>query len=296
MRKFKFLSVFVLLSLLLSAGLSGGISQEPVPYTTSDAKTMAYILDLLRRWGYEETLRSLWFDTSPRCSTTPKGETTPQPITLKVGDGITYGIAVDPETLELIGGVEYDYTSPTGIRAYVALNQEALVQLENTGVKTLQVQVVFNRPLSQADFERFVAEAGLEVESYSLRAVDAGGQRVTIYGGPDGARLVPADLLDQITEDVQDRGGGRLQGWITVEGTLPTANARWVVAHPDVFLLDVMETVVNRSLTKKKLAEMGLPGDIRRAYLTGQIRPSFNHPPLFWFLQDLGLVESALQQ
>ena len=55
MRKLKFLSVFVLLALLLSAGLSEGRAQEPVPYTTSDAKTLAYILDLLRRWGYEET-------------------------------------------------------------------------------------------------------------------------------------------------------------------------------------------------------------------------------------------------
>ena len=219
----------------------------------------------------------------------------PQPITLEVGDGVTYGVAVDPETLELIGGVEYDYTSPTGIRAYVALNQEALVQLENTGAKTLQVQVVFKRPLSQADFERFVAETSLDVESYSLWAVEADGQRVTIYGGPDGARLVPADLLDQIITDVQKRGAGRLQGWITAEGNLSIANARQVSAHPDVFLLDVMETIVNRSLTREKLAEMGLPKDVQQAYLTGQIRVSFNRPPLFWFLEDLGLVRSVLQ-
>ena len=219
----------------------------------------------------------------------------PQPITLEVSDGITYGVAMDPETQELISGVEYDYTSPTGIQAYITLNREALTQLENAGTKTLQVQVVFNHPLSQADFERFVAEAGLEVASYSLRAIDAGGQRVTIYGGPDGARLIPADLLNQITGDVQDRGGGDLQGWITVEGTLPTANAQRVITHPDVFLLDVMETVVNRSLTKEGLAEMGLPRDIQQAYLTGQIRPPFNRPPLFWFLEDLGMVKSVSQ-
>lgn len=219
----------------------------------------------------------------------------PQPITLEVGDGVTYGVAVDSETLELIAGVEYDYTSPTGIRAYVALNQEALVQLENTGVKTLQVQVVFNHPLPQADFEHFVAETSLDVESYSLRAVEANGQRVTIYGGPDGARLVPADLLDQIITDVQERGAGRLQGWITVEGTLPIANARQVSAHPDVFLLDVMETVVSRSLTREQLAETGLPRDTQRAYLTGKARPPFSRPPLFWSLEDLGLVRSVSQ-
>jgi len=71
-----------------------------------------------------------------------------QPITLEVGDGITYGEAMDSETQELIGEVEYDYTSPAGIQAYRTLNREALTQLKKAGIKTIQVQVFFNHTLS----------------------------------------------------------------------------------------------------------------------------------------------------
>ncbi len=216
----------------------------------------------------------------------------PRPIIEKESEGITYGVAVDPETGELTAGVTYDYDSLPGIQAYRAFNQAALTQLERSDLQTLLVEVVFNRPLSQAEFEHFVAETGLKVERYSLRAVQADGQRVTIYGGPpDDATLVSDERLAQVLQDIKDRADGHLQGWISVEGQLPTANARQVSVHPDVFLLDVVETVISQSLTPEKLSRAGVSPDLQRLYLTGEVRPSFSRPPLFWFLENLGLVK-----
>jgi len=217
----------------------------------------------------------------------------------EVGNGITYAVGLegtDPETWELVTSVTYDYDSLAGIQAYVAFNQAALAQLERSDLQTLQVEVVFNHPLSQADLERFVAETGLKVEQYSLRAVQSDGQRVTIYGGPpDDVNLVSDEQLAQVLQDIKDRADGHLQGWISVEGQLPTANAQQVSVHPDVFLLDVVETVISQSLTPENLSKTGMSKEIQQLYLTGKVRPAFSRPPLFWSLENLDLVKDGSQ-
>jgi hypothetical protein len=143
---------------------------------------------------------------------------------------------------------------------------------------TLEVQVVFRRPLTAAQFEHFVAKANLDVSGYTLRYLDNQGQRVTIMGGPDQGQLIPQDLLGIALKDLQQRTSGKLLGWIQAQATVTAKNYAALRDNPNVFLVDVSRSAI-RATFKDQADAADLPIDLIA-------------PQLYWKLEDLKLVSN----
>jgi hypothetical protein len=190
------------------------------------------------------------------------------------------------------GGVIFDDTSIEGVRKYVGFNQRSVRDLLTAGQTKFYVLVVFNRPLSRSEFEQFVNTYALQPYSYSIRTVAPDGMRGTIYGGPIDGNLIPDDLLNFTSKDVQERDGSTIKGWIEVSAIVGRQDLVEVIRDPLVYTVDVTETILRNSLTKSNLSAAGIDEQTIQAYLNDQSQIQMSRVPLFWFLEDYGLVSS----
>jgi len=175
--------------------------------------------------------------------------------------------------------VEYTTATAQQVQSVLATQRQLARELIASGTPSLDVTIVFRRPLNQADFERFVANASLgQVVGYTLRYIDNQGQRVTINGTPDNGVLVPQDMLNTALSDLQQRAPGKLLGWVEVQAAIASTSYDTIVKDKSVFLIDVSRSVI-RTVFKDEAGASALPIDL----IT---------PQLYWKLEDLRLVSN----
>jgi len=204
--------------------------------------------------------------------------------------GIQYGASYADGQLN--GGVLIDTTSVEGIRAYISFNLQNTHELLKTDRKLLYVHVVFNHPLSQDEFEQLVKAYALKPYAYSIRAIAPDSTRATIYGGPADGKLIPTDLLDMVSQDLQQRDGSTIKGWVEVSTIVQSADLVSLLSNPMVYTIDVTETLLRNAITFEKLQAVEVEDTVVQMYLKGQAQIQISRPPLYWFLEEYGLVTS----
>lgn len=188
------------------------------------------------------------------------------------------------------GSVVYDNTRVEGILNYVEFNQQTVSALLAAKQRQFYALVVFSRPLSRAEFENFASAYALRPTGYSLRARAPDGMRSTIFGGPVEGQLIPDELLKLATQDMEARDGTALTGWIDVSTVVDAKNLAQLVQDPLVYTVDVTETLLRNNITSAALSAAGADDTTLKAFHTGTLQVQMSRAPLFWFLEDLGLV------
>jgi len=207
--------------------------------------------------------------------------------------GVHYTVTFDPVLQKVDAIRNYDYLSASGVREYIAFNRARAEEYGRRTSGQLRVNVVFSRPLAQAEFEAFVHNYGLRVHRYTMRAVESSGARVTISGAPDDASLVPAPSLALALNDLSARGAAELKGWIEAEVTTDPPHLREMQAERDVFITELGHSLIFEALAPSVLRKAGATDETIRKVQgdpdsdTVQI----SGPPLYWFLEEAGLVE-----
>lgn len=204
--------------------------------------------------------------------------------------GVQYGLVYADGQLN--GAVTYDYSSMDGILKYVAFNRRTIERLLKSQQKEFRALVVFNRPLAQPEFEQFIASYKMEPYAYTLRAVSPDGMRTTIYGAPVNGELVPMDLMNLITNDVKQRDGTALRGWIDVSAKMPRKALTKLLKDNRVYTVDLTESVMLNSITTVKLDAANASQQLLQDFARGKPSIQVSRVPLYWSLEDFGLVSS----
>lgn len=220
-----------------------------------------------------------------------------------VDGSIQYGYGIELPTRFAGGMVEYDYQTVKGINDYVLFNQQQLNRLVQAGNESgnLMVRITFNQPLSQDDFIAFVEQYNLSVRSYIIWIENKDGTTTTIEGSPapnddasSATELVPAETLKRVIEDVRLRGGEESYHWVEVDGNLSLENAQEVAKDSRVFLVDVMESVIQEQFTDTVMKQAGIATEVRQAVLDegfAMSRPIY----LAWAIRNLGLMKGLVE-
>lgn len=205
-------------------------------------------------------------------------------VVAEVGEdmkGFTYqaGVVKSPEGSYLGVVIYYDFRSPDGVLAFAEGNNALATQLADS----VDVSVMFRRPLTPEEFGELVQDTGIAVHSYVLRAVESSGQRATIFGAPDGDELVPAGMLDVVGADLAEKDTQTgMRGIITVEASASPSQLAMLLANERVFTTDVSKAVAAQRaqalLRGRGVEAAGLPVDAHML------------PPLYWFLEDYGIA------
>lgn len=192
-------------------------------------------------------------------------------------DGWDYHAVADGGQLNVI--VNYDRLRPEGVNAFAQANRKLASQVQGS----TSVTGVFRRPLAVQEFEGLVKQTGLQVTSYTLRAVDTKGGRITIQGAPLKTELVPQSLLKATLANVQQRlPGAVLKGIVTVDASATQAQLKQLLADQRVFTTEVA-TAVAADRARATLASQGV--DVSRLTVHSRLAA-----PLFWFMENTGLV------
>ena len=118
------------------------------------------------------------------------------------------------------------------------------------------------------------------------------GTRSTIYGGPADGNLIPADLLNLVAQDIQQRDGSTIKGWIEVSTIVKRKDLVDLINDPAVYTVDVTESILRNSITSAKLSAAGANEGTVQAYTNDQMQIQISRLPVYWFLEDYGLVDS----
>ncbi len=206
--------------------------------------------------------------------------------------GVHYTATFDPVLQKVDAIRNYDYLSLSGVREYVAFNRARAEEYGRRTSGQLRVNIVFSRPLAQAEFEAFVRNYGLRVHRYFMRAVESSGARVTISGAPDDTSLVPAPSLALALSDLSVREATELKGWIEVEVTTDPPHLRAMQADGNVLVTELEHALLIDALTPSALRSVGATDEtIRRIQDDPDSETvQVSGPPLYWFLEDAGLV------
>ncbi len=191
--------------------------------------------------------------------------------------GWEYMAASTNEALEII--VNYEKLTPEGIKAFAEANRKLIDQIHGQ----VSVSVVFRRPLSINEFQALVGKSGLSVESYTMRAVDSAGQRITIQGAPDTKALVPQAMFNSMLTNIQSRSAGvSFRGIVTVNGIATPEQIKQLLADKRVFTTDVTQAIAaeraRAQLASQNTALAQLPVHARLA------------APLYWFMENTGIA------
>lgn len=191
-------------------------------------------------------------------------------------DGWMYSARVGDAFVEVI--VRYDI-SAQGIQKFSSANRKLVDQLSGASTAT----VVFARPLAVSEFTDLMQKSGGVVKSYTLRAIDQAGMRVTIQGAPKNSVLVPQGTLDgMISRLNRQSSGATLKGIVSVDVAATPIQLKQLLSDPRVFTADVT-SVIAVERTRGKLAATtsavaGLPIRIRQV------------TPLYWFMENAGIA------
>ncbi len=192
-------------------------------------------------------------------------------------DGWEYQAATDGSELSVV--VNYDRLTPGGVNAFGESNRRLVDQVEGS----VPVSVVFRRPLSVSEFEQLIQQAGLAVSTYTMRAVDDKGGRITIQGAPDKQMLVSQLLLKSTLARIEERlPGAEFKGVVTVDATATRAQLKRLLADQRVFTTDVTRAIAT-DRARSGFASRGV--DV--SHLPAQSRLV---GPLYWFMEDTGVA------
>lgn len=175
--------------------------------------------------------------------------------------------------------ISYSRNSKDDLVAYASTNQDLLYELVGQGAKVITGQIVFVRPLGPDEFTQIVSDYDVSVESYVLRGISNSGERITIFGAPSDAELIPSPTWQQSENILKAKNEQtRIAGVITVEGQIKTANAQRLLRDERVFVVDVSTEFVRRQLQVE--FEGNTPVRVDNLF------------PLYWFLEDYGIAKS----
>lgn len=192
-------------------------------------------------------------------------------------EGWNYLAAQDDDHISVL--INYEKLTPEGIKAFAAANRKLVEQLRGPA----SVAVVFQRPLSIDEFKYLVQQSSLQVESYTMRAVDVTGTRITMQGAPIGRELVPQDMFNATLAHVQSQSSGVVfKGVITVDGTATPAQLKQLLTDERVFTTDITRTVAVENARAQIAA--------RAANLKQLPIESRLVAPLYWFMEDTGVA------
>lgn len=258
--------------------------------------------------NYNKLLRKAWFllalavfgiltwflISNQRVTARPQEDGT---LILSVKDeatGVSYVIGVDNLNNEVNGMIEYDYNSADGLERYRLFNNQELTKiLQNTSeVEGIPVKIIFNTPLSQAEFAEFVKQYEVAVKKYIIYMLEPDGKIATIQGSPSDKELVPAEFFNIATTSISQEynSGAELIGWVEVDGTVQANRIPDLQTDQRIFLVDVMHFFLESKLTDSVLTEAGIAKDVRQELLELGFA-EIHQAPVVWNLYHLGLMQ-----
>lgn len=212
--------------------------------------------------------------------------------------GVRYWMALGSGGQDANIGVRYDYESRAGVEAYIAWNKSEAARLLNIDISTFWVLVNFNGPQPREAFEQFVKDYDMKVVEYVMRAVEPPtalmpeGNRVTVKGGPDNGVLIPDDLFNRMYGNVVGEHSAAFKGWITVRGGVDREGVQKLQSDPRVAVVEVIETIGRQAFLNNRDKLIAADPRLLQALDTDEpyFRIQLDVPPLYWKLEDLGLV------
>lgn len=192
-------------------------------------------------------------------------------------NGWKYHASLDPSTGVISAKTDFEWPSKASVGLTIATHKRIARDLVQQGID-IDATVIFRKPLSQEEFEQFIADTGMEVLDYVIRYVTVSDQRVTIFGTPNNSQLVASADLEVVLNDLAERDPGTVSGWIEVRGRLPATSYHLVEKKPYVYFIDVTRTAVHAVFKGQPNAENATVELIE--------------PQVYWMLEDLGLVNT----
>lgn len=192
--------------------------------------------------------------------------------------GWEYVAGVSDGKLNIV--VNYDKLTRGGIEAFAAANQQLVEQVHGP----VQVSVVFNRPLSIDEFKDEVTKSGIKINSYTMRAVEKNGNRVTLSGGPlpRAKSVALQDIGQQLPAALARFPDATFRGVVTVEATADQSQLKQLLADGRVFTTDVTQAIATdrarAKLVSANASVAQLPVESRIA------------APLYWFMENTGIA------
>ncbi len=197
--------------------------------------------------------------------------------------------APEPDGARIIYDVDYPRGTDVAVRAAAAAMNAGAAQLA-LGNAPFGATLVFARPLSTAEFGRFVAATGIAPRGSVVRAVQPDGVRVTMGVPPvwrrdaQGIMLIGQTAPGQVPfdqaglDDMQrNHPQDRVLGIVSTDVTLDAATYAKVQGSPQVFAVDVLQEVVLRAIQQR---HPGVPA----------AKISVRQSQLYWSMEDTGLT------
>ena len=202
---------------------------------------------------------------------------------------ILYFINLEDGVSPVIMVASREPKTPDDLRYYAQTSQTRGEALLQSGVNNLYVWVTFRRVLSIEEFKDFVAQYGLDVKHYTIRAYGEKGDRITIEGGPQDGVIVPA-MYDRVIESVQVHENGKAQigGVFDVKALVQSSAYRKLLVDSRVFIVDVTATLAYQELVSRKITSMTW------AEYANRVQLGMTYGP-FWNMEKLGLDKFASQ-
>ena len=194
---------------------------------------------------------AITFTTTTVALSGPAQPPTPERVPLADEDFDGWRYTAYREGKDVTVQIILDDTSPAGLEAFRAANQQMARDLVKQQ-SLLAVTVVLDQPLAVAKFTELVDEYGLKVNGFQMRVIDGRGDRVTLFGGPDGDRLISEPLLQSMLEWIQGQSGeAKLLGVTTVDAGLSSSSYDILSADPSVFLVDVTPSFAEQHMRRQ---------------------------------------------
>jgi hypothetical protein len=198
---------------------------------------------------------------------------------------IRMSASFDPVGQQLHGEVEYDYLSDKGVKEYITFSREMSQQIAQRSGGLVRIKVNFSRPLSAQEFKEFVKMYELQVNAYTMRAVEKNGIRVTISGGADGDQLIPPHFFNLAVTDVA--AAAEFHGFIDADVTTTPALLGEMQKDARVFVTEAAYTLIYDTITPQALRQLNASEEaIQQAQWAHVVIGS----SLYWGLEDYGLV------
>lgn len=183
----------------------------------------------------------------------------------------------------VLAKVTYDRKSVAGVKAYAKANEASAQRQIDRGQTTLEAEITFRRLLSADEFRAVMAQSGVplsRISGYHMRALAADGQWLTMGGAPTNGELISqTEVIDRQMANVQRHDpDARFEGVAFVEATLTPAEYQRLIAHPDVFMIDVVKSEIRGDLKQRRVSIKGARG-------LGVLQTT----KPFWAMQQLGL-------
>lgn len=217
--------------------------------------------------------------------------------------GISYDIGVDNLNNELNALINYDNDSVAGIEKFREFNNHELAKIVQAADSTgsIPVRITFTSPFNQEEFTEFVKQHEIEVKNYIIYMLESDGKIATIQGGPSETDLVPTEFFQAATTSISDEynnSGAKFVGWVEVSGNVQVSRVSQLTNDPQVFLVDVMELLMEFKLTNEVDAALTAAGYGKRARqeLINAGYADLAHWTVTWGAYHLGLMALDTQE